>query len=71
VWTLADIKARGEKVYASNCAVCHQATARGAGPIKPHSMVLPLFLMLTTTNRFRFWLTVQRRRDAFMLESIE
>ena len=35
VWTLVDLKARGEKVYASNCAACHQATGKGAGPIKP------------------------------------
>ena len=35
VWALADLKARGEKVYASNCAACHQANGKGAGPIKP------------------------------------
>ena len=35
VWTLADISARGEKVYAANCAVCHRADGKGAGPIKP------------------------------------
>lgn len=35
VWTLDDLKARGEKVYASNCAACHQANGKGAGPIKP------------------------------------
>jgi cytochrome c oxidase subunit 2 len=35
VWTLADIKARGEKVYAANCAACHQPNGKGAGPIKP------------------------------------
>ena len=35
VWTLADIVARGEKVYAANCAACHQANGKGAGPIKP------------------------------------
>ncbi len=35
VWTLVDIKARGEKVYAANCAACHQANGKGAGPIKP------------------------------------
>ena len=35
VWTLPDILARGEKVYASNCAACHQANGKGAGPIKP------------------------------------
>ena len=34
VWTLADMKVRGEKVYASNCAACHQASGKGAGPIK-------------------------------------
>jgi cytochrome c oxidase subunit 2 len=35
VWALADLKARGEKVYAANCAACHQANGKGAGPIKP------------------------------------
>ncbi len=35
VWTLVDIKARGEKIYAANCAACHQANGKGAGPIKP------------------------------------
>lgn len=35
VWTLDDILKRGEKVYATNCAACHQANGKGAGPIKP------------------------------------
>ena len=35
VWTLADMLKRGEKVYAANCAACHQANGKGAGPIKP------------------------------------
>ena len=35
VWTLAEIKPRGEKIYAANCAACHQANGKGAGPIKP------------------------------------
>ncbi|RUP23979.1 MAG: cytochrome c oxidase subunit II [Curvibacter sp.] len=35
VWTLDDILKRGEKVYASNCAACHQPNGKGAGPIKP------------------------------------
>ena len=35
VWTLEDITKRGEKVYAANCVACHQATGKGAGPIKP------------------------------------
>jgi cytochrome c oxidase subunit 2 len=34
VWTLTDIVARGEKVYAANCAACHQPNGMGAGPIK-------------------------------------
>ena len=34
VWTLDDINKRGEKVYAANCAACHQASGKGAGPIK-------------------------------------
>ncbi|MDI9334080.1 MAG: cytochrome c oxidase subunit II [Cytophagales bacterium] len=35
VWAMDDILKRGEKVYASNCAACHQANGKGAGPIKP------------------------------------
>ncbi len=35
VWTQADLIARGEKVYAANCAACHQANGKGAGPVKP------------------------------------
>ncbi|MBL0944182.1 MAG: cytochrome c oxidase subunit II [Hydrogenophaga sp.] len=35
VWTLADLIKRGEGVYAANCAACHQANGKGAGPIKP------------------------------------
>ena len=34
VWVLADLKARGEKVYAANCVACHQTTGKGAGAIK-------------------------------------
>jgi cytochrome c oxidase subunit 2 len=34
VWVLADLMARGEKVYAANCAACHQPSGKGAGPIK-------------------------------------
>ncbi|HEY0200806.1 MAG TPA: cytochrome c oxidase subunit II [Burkholderiaceae bacterium] len=35
VWVLPDLLARGEKVYAGNCAACHQANGKGGGPIKP------------------------------------
>ncbi len=35
VWALPDLEARGAKVYAANCAACHQANGKGAGPIKP------------------------------------
>jgi cytochrome c oxidase subunit 2 len=34
VWNLADLVKRGESVYAANCAACHQANGKGAGPIK-------------------------------------
>ena len=34
VWTLDDLAKRGEKVYAANCAACHQANGKGAGPFK-------------------------------------
>ena len=35
VWVLGDLARRGEKVYAANCAACHQASGKGAGPIMP------------------------------------
>ena len=35
VWNLDDLAKRGEKVYAANCAACHQPNGKGAGPIKP------------------------------------
>ncbi|MFH7042793.1 cytochrome c oxidase subunit II [Paucibacter sp. JuS9] len=34
VWELAALVARGEKVYAANCAACHKPDGKGAGPIK-------------------------------------
>jgi len=35
VWKLEDLIARGEKVYNANCAACHKADGKGAGPILP------------------------------------
>jgi cytochrome c oxidase subunit II len=35
VWTLAELTQKGEKIYTANCQVCHQASGKGAGPIKP------------------------------------
>jgi cytochrome c oxidase subunit 2 len=35
VWTQPDLMARGEKVYAANCAACHRPDGKGAGPVKP------------------------------------
>jgi cytochrome c oxidase subunit 2 len=34
VWDLAGLMARGEKVYAANCAACHRPEGTGGGPIK-------------------------------------
>ena len=34
VWSMAELMQKGEKVYASNCQSCHQATGKGMGPIK-------------------------------------
>ena len=32
LWTLPELMARGEKVYAANCAACHQAQRQGRRP---------------------------------------
>ena len=34
-FTLEELLARGEKVYAGNCAACHRPDGKGAGPVKP------------------------------------
>jgi cytochrome c oxidase subunit 2 len=34
-WTAAELKAQGEKVYAANCAACHQPTGKGMPPAFP------------------------------------
>ncbi len=34
-WTLDELKAAGEKVYAANCVACHQATGKGMPPAFP------------------------------------
>jgi cytochrome c oxidase subunit 2 len=35
VWALADLVARGEKVYTANCVACHQASGKGLPPAFP------------------------------------
>ena len=34
-WVLADLSARGEKVYAANCVACHQANGKGVAGAFP------------------------------------
>ena len=34
VWALDDLSKRGEKVFAANCAACHQAAGKAVGAIK-------------------------------------
>jgi len=34
-WTVADLAARGEKVYAANCVACHQANGKGVAGAFP------------------------------------
>ena len=33
-WSLEELKARGEKVYAANCIACHQASGQGSPAVK-------------------------------------
>lgn len=35
VWTLGELKQRGESVYMQNCAACHQSTGKGLPPAFP------------------------------------
>lgn len=35
VWALADLEARGEKVYTANCQICHQPNGKGGNGVFP------------------------------------
>jgi cytochrome c oxidase subunit 2 len=65
VWTLDDIMKRGEKVYAANCAACHQANGKGAGPIKPLDGA-PWCWMPTMPSKSRCCSRAEQRRHACM-----
>ena len=34
-WTLDELKAKGEQLYAANCSACHQPTGKGMPPAFP------------------------------------
>ena len=38
VWELTPLAARGEQLYAANCAVCHMANGKGGGPINAKAL---------------------------------
>ncbi|MEO6363395.1 MAG: cytochrome c oxidase subunit II [Caldimonas sp.] len=38
VWEMAPMAARGEQLYAANCAVCHQANGKGGGPVNAKAL---------------------------------
>jgi cytochrome c oxidase subunit 2 len=42
VWALDDLSKRGEKVYAANCAACHQASGKGVKGAFPALAGTPL-----------------------------
>ena len=44
IYALAELKARGEKVYAANCVACHQANGKGVPPAFPPLDGSPLVL---------------------------
>ncbi len=64
VWELADLSARGEKVYNANCAACHQANGKGAGPIKALDGS-PLVLNADKGQQIQVLLNGQNQMPAF------
>jgi len=44
-WTLPDLVARGEKVYAANCVACHQAQGQGTPSLKAPALAGNKFVM--------------------------
>ena len=72
VWTVDELKQRGAKVYASNCAVCHQVTGKGvpgAFPALDGSAVVSgpksaqIHLVLNGKNVMPAWKTVLSDTD--------
>jgi len=72
VWTVDELKTRGEKVYASNCVVCHQANGKGvpgAFPALDGSLVVAgpkdaqMHLVLNGKNAMPTWKAVLSDTD--------
>jgi cytochrome c oxidase subunit 2 len=64
VWTVDELKQRGEKVYAANCAVCHQPTGKGvpgafpaldASPMVNGPKVDQIHIVLNGKNAMPAW----------------
>ena len=67
VWTMDDLMARGQKVFEANCAVCHQASGKGAGQfppldgsavVKAEDHAQQLHLVLNGRNQMPAWKAV-------------
>lgn len=50
VFTLEELMQRGEKVYATNCAACHQANGEGLPPTFPALKASPMIMNGTPTE---------------------
>jgi len=67
VWTIDELKARGEKVFTANCAVCHQANGKGVpgafpaldgSPIVAGPKDVQIHLVLNGKNAMPTWKNV-------------
>ncbi|MDY7577691.1 cytochrome c oxidase subunit II [Herbaspirillum sp. RTI4] len=67
VWTIDELKTRGEKVFTANCAVCHQANGKGvpgafpaldADPIVNGPRAAQINLLLNGKNAMPAWKSV-------------
>ncbi len=72
VWTIDELKQRGEKVYSANCVVCHQANGKGvpgAFPALDGSVVVAgakdaqIHLVLNGKNAMPTWKSVLSDTD--------
>ena len=64
VWTIDELKQRGEKVYAANCVACHQATGKGVpgafpaldgSPVVTGPKAVQLGIVLSGKNAMPAW----------------
>jgi hypothetical protein len=69
-WTIDELKTKGEKVYNTNCVVCHQANGKGV-PARSRRWTARKWSTVPRRNRSTFCCTVRRAENIRRNASLE